>query len=293
VEAARRLFALRAARSLAHLGLVFALVAAPLAARADGEQSHVVDRWPLAYVLRPQTLPENMIELDFLSETFWPNHLVNVNPQTQGVYQFHPDTNAGASLEVGITDRSEAHIAVPRVLCFDSEKPSGCSPTNRYRGAGAGLSQGIVRAARVQVLLGIAFDVANSSPVALNWRVNGALKLLATHRLALTLNLTAVREIDPPPTQLENPLYAYLNGGIDLQVTDRLLFWVGAEPWAPLSHLDEGLALELYGGVSFTFNHHVQAALTAGTDNALAEPLWYGSKVPGSFGTLAVAFWLY
>jgi hypothetical protein len=70
------------------------------------------------------------------------------------------------------------------------------------------------------------------------------------------------------------------------------LLLVHAEPWAPPADLDQGIALEVYGGLSYTFNHHVQAALSGGVYNALSEPAWY-ANVPGEFVTASLDFWRY
>jgi len=278
-------------------GLALSLALPPTCARAaEGDESETqasLDRWPLAYVRRPQTLLQDMIEADVTVGFVHPNEVRNVDPRDLVVYDFHSYLRAGSNLSVGITDRLQAGISVPRILCFDSGEPSGCSAQNRYGGAGVAVAYGILRVARVQAEVDTAFDIASSSPVSYDWKANVGVKVLATDKIAINFDVSVSRVIDGPATLPPPYFYTYVNGGVDLQLTERLLVFAHPELWAPPSQLSEGVALEVYGGLSFTFNRHVQASLAAGNHNLLAEPRWYGSNVPESFADLAVAFWHY
>jgi hypothetical protein len=277
--------------TLAVLGVLALL---PLEAWADGAPGAAAtdaDRWPLAYVRRPQTLLASMLELDLTSGVFRPNDDFNVDPRDGVPYEFHPNLQVGAGLAAGITDRLELDFYIPDILCFDSLEPSDCSPNNRHRG-NLGVDYGFLRRARLQAEAEAGFELDHSAPSVFGWYAAIALKYLAADRLSLSLRLSAGKQIDRPSTLLPSPLYTHLNAGLDVQLTERLLFLVHAEPWAPPADLDEGIALEVYGGFSYTFNHHVQAALSGGVYNALSEPAWYAS-VPGSFVAASLAFWRY
>jgi hypothetical protein len=295
VEAARRSSAWRALGVGVALTSLWVSILSPSTAWADGAPvaaaAIATDAWPLAYVRRPQTLLAGMLDIELTTGVFRPSDDFNVDPRNGVLYQFHPNLQAGAGLSAGITDRLELDIYIPDILCFDSLEPSGCSPNNRHRG-NLGIDYGFLRRARLQAVAEAGFELDHSSPSVFGWYAAIGLKFLAADRLSLSLRLSAGEEIDTPSTLLPSPLYAHLNGGLDVQLTERLLFLVHAEPWAPPADLDEGIALEVYGGLSYTFNHHVQAALSGGVYNALSEPAWYAS-VPGSFVAASLDFWRY
>jgi hypothetical protein len=61
-------------------------------------------------------------------------------------------------------------------------------------------------------------------------------------------------------------------------------------PWAPVTRLSDGVALEVQGGATYTFSHQAQLGLEAGSFNVLANPSWNRS-VPEWFTALSLTTW--
>ncbi len=266
-----------------------ALLAAATAGAEEDAQANA--RWPLSYVDRPQTLPGRMFQLGVALLGDVPNDPNNVDPLTGRAYQFQPSLSLGASLAAGLTDRLEIDVTHPRLLCFGDRGESGCDPTNRNSGLAGGLGYGFLRGARVQGRASAGVLVTRSSPYELSWTAEAAFKFVVPGLLDVWLSGRLRRPIDPPVEDLVPDTFATVDAGVDLQVTERLLMFLHLDPWAPVARLSDGVALEVRGGVSYTFSHRGQLELSAGSFNVLANPRW-NTTVPEWFTQLSLVSWI-
>jgi hypothetical protein len=269
----------------------------PSRALADPEPSDDASdleyRWPLAYLQRPMTLLRGMMAFGGTAGTVAPNHTDNIDPTNGVAYQFFPYATAGLFMDAGITDRLELDLFAPRLACADGgQAPSGCSTYNRFDGTGASLAYGFIRRAQVQGALTAVLEMERSSPAEIEWRAVAAFKLVPWDVLGIGLSASLQRDINPPATQTINPTIGSINVGFDWQVTERTLLWLNFDPWTSLGNVGEGIALEIYGGTSYTVDHHAQLALEAGSYNVLANPDWSRS-VPEWFTELTFVYWRY
>lgn len=250
-------------------------------------------RWPLAYLQRPMTLLRGMMALGGTAGTVVPDHTDIVDP-TNGVRsRFFPYATAGLFMGAGITDRLELDLFAPRLACADDgRQPSGCSPYNRFDGTGGSLTYAFLRRARAQAALTVGIEEERSSPAELEWRAVAAFKLVPWDVLGIWIDGAIRRDINPPATQTINPTIGSINLGFDWQVTERTLLWLNFDPWTSLGNVNEGIALEIYGGASYTLDHHAQLALEGGAHNVLTNPGW-NRNVPEWFSELTFVYWRY
>ncbi len=270
---------------------------APSRALADPDPSSDASgqeyRWPLAYLQRPMTLLQGMVALGGTAGTIVPNHRDNVDPTNGVASQFFPYATAGLFMDAGVTDRLELDLFAPRLLCADDgRQPSGCSAYNRFDGTGGALSYGFLRRARLQGALTAELEMERSSPAEIEWRAVAAFKLVPWDVLGIWIDGAIRRDINPPAFQTINPTIGSINLGFDWQVTERTLLWLNFDPWSSLGDLNEGIALEIYGGASYTLDHHAQLALEGGSYNVLANPAW-NRNVPEWFSELTFVYWRY
>ena len=248
-----------------------------------------VDRWPIEYVRRPQTLPGGMIGVSMGLSGFKPDALTFVNQTTGDTYRFHSFVNAGVGVDVGVTDLSAISLSLPRALCFDGGQPSGCSPNNRYNGTGLGVEIGLVRAPNVQLAVSTGISIGVSSPVIFRWTLAANLRARVLSWLVLRTSVEIVQYANPP-AGVANPLIAYLSGVADVQVTRRLLLFGHVVPWGSVGDVGEGIELEIHGGASLSFTNRVQLSLDVGKDNLLSRPAW-SPYIPGAFADLELIVW--
>jgi hypothetical protein len=287
---------------LAAVGAIMGVLAGvgfgfPSRALADFEPSSDASdadyRWPLAYLQRPMTLLEGMMALGGTAGTIAPNHRDIVDPTNGVASQFFPYLTAGLFVDAGITDRLELDLFAPRLLCADDgRQPSGCSAYNRFDGTGGSLTYGFLRRGRLQGALTAELEMERSSPAEIEWRGVASFKLVPWDVLGIRIDASLRRDINPPATQTVNPTIGSINVGFDWQVTERTLLWLNFDPWSSLGDLNEGVALEIYGGASYTLDHHAQLALEGGSYNVLANPAW-NRNVPEWFSELTFVYWRY
>jgi len=270
-------------------------IAGPAAADEPPLSAHspvAADRWPLAYLQRPIVLLDGMTEVGITGATFAPNHRFNVDPTNGGSYRFYPAFTAGLSLGWGIADRLEIDLFAPRLICADGgNQPSNCAAVNRFNLTSAGVSYAFLRRPRAQGAVTTKLEIYRSSPLELEWGADLAFKLVPWHVLGFWLEATVWRDLNPPATQTSQLTSAVANVGVDLQVTDQVLLAAHVVPWGPLEDLDHP-ALEIYGVLSYTFDHTTQLALEGGSNDVLANPAWNRS-VPGWYTRLTFVYWHY
>ncbi len=260
-----------------------------LADEDDDEIEELEARWPLEWVLRPQTLRRGMSQLEVTGQEDVPNHHDLIDPADGRSYQFSAALALGLSLEVGVTDRLEIGLRAPRLLCLGPDQNSGCDPVNRYKGLGAAATYGVWRRDRAQAAVSAQVDVARSSPYALEWLVSAWLKLAAPPHLAFGLTASARRAIDPPP-DLAEATFGTIDLGVGVQATRRLLLFTHLVPWGQIDRLQEGVALEVLGGVTYAVSHRQEIGIQGGSFNVLSNPPW-NTSVPEWFVSAWMVWW--
>ena len=177
----------------------------PPVAEPQPPQPSPFDRWPIEYVLRPQTLPEGMFELGLRSSVFRPQS----GPLTTAAgapYTFNPYLALGAWARLGVTERFDLEFSAPRILCLEESAPSGCNDINRYNGTGFSATYGVLRSRILQLKLFGNISVARSAkPLTWAWELGARTKILLGHVVALEMGLDLNRRIDPgrlSPTRL-------------------------------------------------------------------------------------------
>jgi hypothetical protein len=265
------------------------LVARAAAAEDDAQEAEA--RWPLEWILRPQTLPRGMLQLDVSGQGTIPTHRDAVDPVSGFAYQFYPSFQLGLALAGGATDQLQLSAWYPRLLCLSESQPSACDPTNRYRGAGAGATYGFVRRDRLQGALTAQLQIVRSTPFELQWLVSVWLKATAPPRLAFSLVVAAHRAINPPPEDLVPSTFGSIDLEISVQAMRRLALFADLIPWAPLDRVSDGVALEVVGGASYTLSHELQVGVQGGTSNVLSNPSW-NQTVPAWFVSGDLVWWV-
>jgi hypothetical protein len=231
-----------------------------------------------------------MFEFGLTVGGFKPRNTLNVDPVT-GPFEFHSSLGVGAHVAVGMTDRLEVTVSVPKVLCFDDGQPSLCSPWNRYINTGLGVSYAALRRPRNDLTVGAGVWVAANQPLRLRWSLGGNLKtLVVANRFALVTGLHFQRSFDAPPNG--NPLLVFVTADLNLQVTRRFLVYGILIPWGSLGDLDGGIALQALGGASFTFNPSLALGSAIGGTNLLDQRPW-DHYVHGWYATLQLTYWRY
>jgi hypothetical protein len=249
------------------------------------------ERWPLSYVLRPQTLPAGMLQVSLTAAGFRPDPDIHYfNATTGTVYQFRSSLQAGLGFSAGLTDRFQASLSLPRLACVDDGSPSACSPNNRFRGSGMSVAYALLtdRAARARLSGGI--TMAASSPLVFDWWASFGARWLLGPSIALQLFPEVSHSIDPPAAT-PNPVLVSAGGEVDLQLTERFLLFADLIPFISLDDIGGGAKLEGSGGAAFTFNHHGELALSAGDYNLIAPRRW-DRTVPGRWASLRLSLWL-
>ena len=246
------------------------------------------EKWPVEYVLRPQTIPQGslrpIITANYFQPQAGPLYTPGGNP-----YTFHPSLTVGASTTYGATDWLQLGVSVPRLLCFDGPEPSGCNDLNRANGTGLSLAFALVRTRPFQLAMFTAFSVWRSDPLTLEWTVRLRGKFLFGDVVALELEAAASRPFDA--TDAAHP-YLQFTGVSDLnvQLTRHLLAFADVDPYAPAGHLDDP-AVEGLAGLTWTFENRVDVGLRAGVYDLFGNRSWQNS-VPGSFYLFTLGFFL-
>ena len=246
------------------------------------------DKWPIEYVLRPQTLPEGAIRPVLTADYFRPRAGVLYTPL--GIpYTFHPNLLVGVSAGYGATDRLQLNVSAPRLLCFGGSQPNGCDDLDRANGSGVSLGYGLVRTRPFQLVASAGMSIWRSDPVTFAWNLGVRGKLLFRDVVALELEASARRPLDTGSAQ-DSYLQLTFVTDLNLQLTHHLLVFVDLDPYAPAGHLDAP-ALEGLAGVEWSFENRSDLGLRAGIYNLLADRSWQNS-VPGSFYLLTFSVWL-
>jgi hypothetical protein len=241
----------------------------------------------MEYVLRPQTLPLGASELVVESTRFVPDSsYVSTNPATP----FQSSVTGGGAWALGATDRLEVVFSVPRVVCFASRDPSGCSSWNRWNGTSFGFAYGVVRSRSTQLMITGGLAITYSDPIVAGGRLGARTKLLFGDRFALELALGASRDLDPPAFFRDVTTRVALTVDLNLQVTRHLLLVADLIPYAPVNRLD-AFQLEPFVAVDWAFTPNVGLAALYGTYNVLARRDW-DRGVPGTFATLSLRIWM-
>jgi len=256
-----------------------------------GLHPSVEDKWPIELVRRPLTLPGGMASFGVEFSGFRPNNHVNVNPTTGGIYTYNSYVAVGPSLVLGLTDDFQLGFSMPRLLCFASATPPACNGIDLYDGTGGGVRFLALRQNGVQIAPFASVSVARTSPTVLRWSAGSAFKYTASDELAF-FSSPGVARTFTSPTGAANPWIASLPAEIEVQATERLIFYAVVDPWGSMGDVARGILLELYGGVGYTFVRSGEISFDAGTYNVLSTPAW-NTNVPGSFAGLSLYFWRY
>jgi len=246
-------------------------------------------RWPIEYVRRPQTLPQSMSAAGIV----WEYRRADPSYITHDAFglptPFHSTTAGGLSGSLGLTDDIEIGAAVPRVVCFASADPSGCSSFNRWNGTGLGLGWRVVHGAKASLRIDGGVSVSYSSPNIYGGRLGARSKHLIGDRIALELGVAVRRDLNTPPLFPPPSTRVTFIADLNVQVTRHLLIFGDLVPYAPVDHLDAP-DLEPLAGLSWSFTPYVEVGAKIGTFNMLARRSWDRS-VPESFATLGITFW--
>ena len=266
---------------------VLSPVAVPQASQPP--QPSALDRWPIEYVLRPQTLPEGMAELGVRSSVFRPQS--GALTTAAGVpYAFNSYFALGAWLRLGVTDRFELEFSAPRILCMEEATPSGCNDINRFNGTGGSATYGVLRSRTLQLELFGNVSIAQSAkPLTWAWDLGARTKILFGESVALELGLDFNRRIDPGSSQTDTSARGSFVVDLNVQVTHQLNIFADLNPYAPVDRLGEP-ALEPLGGASWTFNNESEIVARAGAYNVLSRRSW-DNNVPGTFYVLSLVLW--
>jgi len=257
--------------------------------QASQSQPSALDLWPIEYVLRPQTLPEGMFGLGLRSSVFRPQS----GPLTTAAgapYTFHPNLALGAWLRMGVSERFDLEFSAPRIVCLKESDPSGCNDINRYNGTGVSAAYGVLRARTLQLKLFGTISVARSArPLTWAWELGARTKILFGHVVALEMGLDLNRRIDAGSSQTDTSARGSFVVELNVQATHHLNLFADLNPYAPVDRLDE-VALEPFGGASWTFDSQSEIVASAGAYNVLSRRRW-DNNVPGTFYVLSMVFW--
>jgi hypothetical protein len=248
-----------------------------------------IDLWPIEYVLRPQTLPEGLIELGARSSVFRPQS----GPLTTAAgtpYTFNSNLALGFWVRVGLPKRFDFEFSAPRVLCLESSAPSGCGEINRYNGTGASVSHGLLRFRTLQLKLSGNISIVRSAkPLTWAWELGARTKILFGQVVALEMALDLNRRIDPGPSQTDTSVRGSFVLDLNVQATHHLNLFIDLNPYTPVDRLGDP-ALELFGGASWTFRNQSEIVASTGIYNVRSHRSW-DTGVPGTFAVLSMVFW--
>jgi hypothetical protein len=246
----------RAGRAAAStvIGIGIGLMAHAGVARAQAQLAEAPaprsEKWPLEAIRRPLTLPAMMTAFGVALAGFRPDRLYIANPGTGTMTPISSSATLGVSLAFGVLDRSQASIALPRLLCFETAAPSGCTGNGRYDEAGAAVRALAIRGEDLQVSPAVRVTVSQTRPdTLLRWWLNTSVKYTA-YDTAVTFGPTLTRTFGTTSVQPFNPWLLYLPVGFNAQLTQRLLAYGVVQPWGSVGDLEQGIALQLYAGVS-------------------------------------------
>ncbi len=250
------------------------------------------DRWPIEYVLRPQTIPEGGLQVALASSAT----LVDSNFQPGPGIRYSNFYQEGGSVTFGGTDRLELTAFVPGLFCESSSARSGCGDYARLDDSGFGFGFGVLRTPTVQLEAKTSVYVAMTKPLTVAFDIGARTKVLLANRVAIELALAVDRWINSPLVFPAPYFYFEATGwgsavlDLNLQATRHLLVWFDLAPNAPLQRLGEP-RLEVFGGSSWTFDNATQLGLRAGTFNVLARHDW-DISLPAKYVTLTLQFWI-
>jgi hypothetical protein len=240
-------------------------------------------------VLRPQTLPEGLIELGLRASVFRPQS----GPLATAAgtpYTFNPYLALGLWARLGLPERFDLEFSAPRILCLEESAPSGCNDINRYNGTGASVAYGLLRFRTLQLKLFGSLTIARSAkPLTWLWELGARTKILLGKVAALEMALDLNRRIDPGSSQTDTSARGSFVVELNVQATHQLNLFVDLNPYAPLDRLRE-TELELFGGASWTFQNQSEIVASAGTYDLRSRRSW-DSSVPGTFYVLSLVFW--
>jgi hypothetical protein len=222
------------------------------------------DRWPLAYVDRPQTLLDGMDSFAAAQRTLF------AGPAGYHRYLL------GISYAKALAEWFELELGLPRLYCSGAEA-GACRSTLEPE---IGFSAALIRDPRARLALGASVLDINHSGTA--WM---RLKLVAAHsfsfeiqpELDLGFYQTAIPAWwDPTVTQNGNQSRAYLTFDANLQLTEQVLVWANAIPYAPVANLGGSLdaAVEVIGGLTVSFTKAFQLSADCGSYNVLPARHW-------------------
>ncbi|HVU51645.1 MAG TPA: hypothetical protein VHL80_13210 [Polyangia bacterium] len=231
---------------------------------ADEQAQRTRGRWPLAYVDRPQTLLAGMNEFSAATRDDF------------GGPAGYRRLLLGLSYGMAPTDWFELWGALPFIYCAGGEA-GACTSTLQPE---LGLVAALVRGPRAKLALGASiFDIDHSATA---WT---RLKLVAVHRASFELEpsvVIGIRDLrtpawwNPSVTQDANQSRAFLTLDANVQLTEQLLAWADAVPYVPVAGFGGAFdaAVEVLGGVTFSFTKAFQLSTACGSLNALSARRW-------------------
>jgi hypothetical protein len=246
---------------------------------AAEEAQRVRDRWPLAYVDRPQTLLANMEEFSLATRDLFGG--------PTGYRRFL----LGIAYAKAPADWVQVFFGLPWLYC-SGEGLGACSSTFEPN---LGASAALVRGERARLALGASvFDLWYSATA---WT---RLKLVVPGRFSFEIEPSVVLGFehatmpawwDSTVLQNGNQSRAYLTFDANLQVTEQVLLWADAIPYAPTAGLGGSLdaALEIAGGASLSFTKTFELSVACRAFNVLAARRWEYAPDVRSCGLTFVA----
>jgi hypothetical protein len=222
------------------------------------------DRWPLAYVDRPQTLLAGMGAFSALARDYYDG--------PAGYVRLMLDI----SYEKALTDWFEVWIGLPRAYCT-GDGAGVCASTLQPE---LGVVAALLKDPHAHLAVGASiFDIDYSATA---WT---RLKLVAAHRFSFEVEpsvVIGIRDVrttawwDPTVSQNGNQSRAHLTLDANLQLTEQLLVWADAIPYAPTANFGGSLdaAVEVIGGLTLSFTKAFQLGASCGSLNVLPARHW-------------------
>jgi hypothetical protein len=205
---------------------------------------------------------------------------------------FSSSATLGFSVAFGLTDRWQVAVGLPRLLCFETDPPSGCTSSSRTSDGGASMRLLAARGEHLQVAPQVRVTVSQTRPdLMARWWAGTVVKYTLS-KVALSVSPIVTRNFGTTTAQPTNLWLAYLPFGLSVQLAQRLIAHGAVQPWGSIGDVDQGIALQFQGGVGYTFGRSGEIDLAGGIYNVLERPNWFRG-LGGSYVQLTCAFWRY